>query len=117
MLGLDGVVLDVALHMKRLRQGLKNLDIRPPVVNPLVFKKLLRDNQLSNARVRLMVWKAGQQAHVMAVALPYKISSKKVYRVCLIKTSRTANGRMSNVKSLDYEIVCRGIFQGPSPGF
>lgn len=117
MLGIGGLVLDVALHMKRLRQGLKNINIRPPVVNPLVFKKLLRDNKLSNARVRLMVWKAGQQAHVMAVALSYKKSSKQVYRVGLIKTSRTANGRMSIIKSLDYRLFAEAYSRAQAWGF
>jgi len=28
--GLDAVVLDTALHLKRLRKGLKALDIKPP---------------------------------------------------------------------------------------
>ena len=114
MLGLDGEVLDTALHLKRLRSGLKILGIKTPSINPSVLKEVLRRNHLSRGRVRLMVWQApphagqaGQQTRVMAAALPYKISTKKIYRVCLIKTNRSANDRLAGLKSLDYELFAK----------
>jgi branched-subunit amino acid aminotransferase/4-amino-4-deoxychorismate lyase len=102
MLGLDGMALDIALHMKRLRQGLKVLKIAPPRIDRLIFNKVLTYNKLSSARLRLIVWQAGKKAHVMVGAVPYKEPDKKIYRVCCIKTSRTAHDRLANVKSLDY---------------
>jgi len=117
MLGLDGVVLDAALHLKRLQVGLKILGIKSPAINPLVLKEVLHRNQLSSGRVRLMVWKAGKEVHTMAAALPYKISNKKVYRVCLIKTSRAAHARYAKVKSLDYELFAEAFSQAHRQGY
>ena len=117
MLGLHAMVLEVALHIRRLRGGLKILGIRPPSINPLVLKEVLRRNHLSSARVRLMVWQAGKQTHVMVVAMPYKVSPKPIYRVCLIKTNRVANARLSDVKSLDYELFAKGYARAQAQGF
>ena len=117
MLGLNGVVFDTALHINRLRQGLKTFSINLPLINQSIFKELLRCNKLSSARVRLMVWQAGKQTHMLAVALPYKIQSKKSYRVCLIKTDRVVNACLANVKSLDYELFARGYAQAQERGF
>jgi len=64
-----------------------------------------------------MVWKDGKDIHVMVVALPYKFSSKKEYRVCLIKTKRDDNDRMAQVKSLDYELFAKCYSQAQSKGF
>ena len=117
MLGIDGAVLDMALHIKRLRQGLKDLKIKPPLINPLVFKKLLVANKLFCARVRIMVWQDGRQAHVVAVAMPYKIPVKKSYRVCLIKTARGANNHAANIKSLDYGLFLDAYTQARKQGY
>jgi branched-subunit amino acid aminotransferase/4-amino-4-deoxychorismate lyase len=125
MLGLDGALLDTALHLKRLRSGLKILGIKVPSINPLVLKEVLHRNHLSRARVRLMVWQvppvAGQvppvAGHVMAAALPYKVSTKRIYRVCLIKTNRSANDRLADLKSLDYELFARAKTEARSKGF
>ena len=78
MLGLDDVVLDIPLHLKRLKLGLKVLGLESPVISPEVVKEVLRSNQLSCGRVRVMVWKAKDKTHVMIVALPYKIENKKI---------------------------------------
>lgn len=112
-----GEVLDIALHLKRLRAGLKILGVRAPSVSPLVLKEVLRRNHLPDARVRLMVWQAGQQAHVMAIALPYKIPAKKIYRVCLVKTDRPANDRLADVKSLDYGLFAEAFSRAQAKGF
>ena len=124
MLGLDGALLDTALHLKRLRAGLKILGIKAPSINPLVLKEVLRRNHLSCARVRLMIWQvppvagqAGKQTHVMAAALPYKVPTKKIYRVCLIKTNRSANDRLAGLKSLDYELFAQAKTEAQSKGF
>ena len=53
----------------------------------------------------------------MIAALPYKISNKKIYRVCLIKTNRTANDRLADVKSLDYELFAEAFVKPKSQGF
>ena len=117
MLGLKGQVLDTALHLKRLRRGLKILGVKAPSINPMVLKEVLRRNHLRGGRVRLMVWQAGQQAHVMAAALPYKVSGKKMYRVCLVKTNRADNDRLADVKSLDYELFAEAFSQARAQGF
>jgi len=117
MLGLDGLVMDASLHLKRLRAGLKFLGIRTPSIDPMVLKEVLRRNQLSLARVRVMVWRAGKQTHRMIVAMPYKISQKPTYRVCLVKTDRVANARLTNVKSLDYELFAKNYAQANTQGF
>ena len=117
MLGIDGVVMDTVLHLGRLREGLKVLDIKAPAINPAVLKEVLRSNQLSLGRVRLMVWQAGKQTHVLISALPYKVPSKAIFRVCLIKTSRVANDSLSNVKSLDYELFAKSHAQAQEHGF
>ena len=115
MLGLDGVVLDTALHLKRLRAGLKILSIKAPTIDPSILKEVLTANKLSLARVRLMVWQAGRKTHVMVAALPYKIPRKQNYRVCLFKTNRAANARLADVKSLDYGLFARGLCSRPRP--
>ncbi len=117
MLGLDGVVLGLSLHLKRLRQGLKAINITPPLIDQSIFEKLLVSNKLSCARVRLMVWQAGKQTHMMAVALPYKVSNKKIYRVCLVKTNRADNDRLANVKSLDYGVFAEAYSYAQANGF
>ena len=126
MLGQDGIVMDAPLHLKRLREGLKFLGIKLPPFNPSILKEVLLKNQLPSARVRLMVWQAsslaGQagrqaQAHVMAVALPYKIPAKKIFRVCVIKTNRAANDTLAHVKSLDYELFTQSYAQAQAQGF
>jgi branched-subunit amino acid aminotransferase/4-amino-4-deoxychorismate lyase len=124
LLGLDGFVMDTTLHLNRLRAGLKILEIDPPSINPLILKEVLQRNQLSSARVRIMVWRAppvagqaGQQVHVMAAALPYRISNKRMYRVCLIETDRRASDRFANVKSLDYEGFAQAYAQARAQGF
>ena len=117
MLGLDGMVMDLDLHIKRLRGGLKVFKIETPLIDRSIFQELLGRNKLSCARVRLMVWQAGREVHVMSTAVPYKISSKKTYRVCLIKTDRTANGRSINVKSLDYALFAQAYAKAKAQGF
>lgn len=124
MRGLNGTVLDITLHIKRLRQGLKILGIRPPSIDPSVLMKVLRRNHLSSARVRLMVWQAPpmagqavQQTHVMGVVLPVKAPEKPIYRVCVIKTNRAGNDRLANVKSLDYELFAKSYAQARAQGF
>jgi branched-chain amino acid aminotransferase len=117
MLGLDGVVLDTALHLKRLRAGLKILGLKAPSINPSVLKEVLLRNHLSCGRVRLMVWQAGQQTHVMIAAVPYKVSDKKIYRVCLVQTNRAANDRLADLKSLDYGLFAEAFLQARAQGF
>ena len=124
MLGLDEALLDTALHLKRLRAGLKILGIKAPSINPSVLKEVLRRNHCLCGRVRLMVWRAppvagqaGKQTHVMVVALPYKVSTKRIYRVCLIKTNRSANDRLAGLKSLDYELFAQAKTEAQSKGF
>jgi branched-subunit amino acid aminotransferase/4-amino-4-deoxychorismate lyase len=117
MLGLDGMVLDETLHLKRLRAGLKVLGIKPPSISSLILKQVLDRNHLSLARVRIMVWKEEKQAHVMAVALPYKIPEKSTYRVCLIGTNRRANDRLADVKSLDYGLFAEALGRAQARGF
>ena len=117
ILGLRGELLDLDLHMRRLRLGLKILGIKHPSINPLVVKEVLRLNQISFARVRLMVWQAGKQTHVMIAAMPYKVPQKSIYRVRLIKTNRAAHVRLANVKALDYELFSKAYAQAKSQGF
>lgn len=117
MLGLDGVVLDPALHLKRLRAGLRILGIKAPSIDPPVLQEALLRNHLPCGRVRLMVWRAGQQTHVMITVLPYKISDKKIYRVCLVQTNRAANDRLADLKSLDYELFTEAFLQAKARGF
>jgi len=117
MLGLDGKVMDTALHLRRLRKGLKILRVRAPSIKASALNEVLLRNHLPCARVRLMVWQAGHRTHVMIVVLPYKIPKKKAYRVCLIKTGRGANDRMADLKSLDYEMYARAYSLAQSKGF
>jgi branched-chain amino acid aminotransferase len=117
MLGLDGIVLDTALHISRLRAGLKVLGVKMPSIDPSALREVLRCNQLLSARVRLMVWQAGKETHVLITALPYKVSEKPMYRVCLMKTNRTANDLLSNVKSLDYEVFAKAYSRAQAQGF
>jgi branched-chain amino acid aminotransferase len=131
MLGSRRALVDTALHLKRLRLGLKFLGIRPPFIDPSVLKKVLRCNHLSSSRVRLMVWEAEpmagqappmawravQQTHVVIAVLPYKISNKKIYHVCLIKTNRAGNDRLANVKSLDYKMFADAYACARAQGF
>lgn len=117
MLGLDGKVLDAALHLRRLRKGLKILRIRAPSIRISALNEVLQCNHLSCARVRLMVWQAGQRTHVMIAALPYKMPHKKAYRVCLIKTGHGANDRSAELKSLEYELFARAFSRAQSRGF
>ena len=117
MLGLDGLVLDTTLHLKRLRAGLKSLGIRSPSFDPSVLKEVLRCNQLPSARVRLMIWQEGKQTHVMITATPFKAFSGKKYRVCLIKTDRADNSRLANVKSLDYGLFAQAFALARARGF
>jgi branched-chain amino acid aminotransferase len=124
MLAQRGIVLDTALHLKRLRAGLSILGIKIPPINPSALKEVLRRNHLSCARVRLMVWQAppqagqaDQQTHVMATAMANNVSRKKAYRVCLIKTNRAANNRLADLKSLDYGLFARAYSKARSQGF
>jgi len=122
MLGVDGVVMDCALHIRRLKEGLSILGINPPTINPSVLKQVLNCNQLATARVRVMVWEApaGQavkQTHLMMVALPYKAAAKKSFRVCLLRTKRAANDALANVKSLDYELFAQAYAKAQESGF
>jgi branched-chain amino acid aminotransferase len=117
MLGVRGTVLDMALHLKRLRAGLKILGIKTPAVNPRAFKEVLRRNHLSSGRVRLMVWQAGQQTHLMIAAMPYMVPVKKAYRVCLVRTNRAAHDRLADVKSLDYGLFARAYAHARTYGF
>ena len=117
MLGVKGEVLDTALHLKRLRAGLKILGIKTPSIGPSVLKEVWHRNHLSRGRVRLTVWQEGNQTRVMVVALPLKVSSNKNYRVCFIKTNRIANDRLADLKSLDYELFARAKTQAQAKGF
>ena len=117
MLGLDGVVMDAALHLKRLRQGLEVLRVRTPSVDPKVMTQVLSQSGLARARVRLMVWQAGRDVHVMATALPYKVPARKLYRAMFIKTDRAASDRLANVKSLDYEVFAKAYQSAKDKGY
>ena len=117
MLGLDGVILDTALHLRRLRRGLKVFGICPPSINPSLLEGLVCRNRLFCARVRLMVWQEGRQTHVMALAQPYKISKEKIYRVCLIKTDRLIGARFADVKNLDYSLFAEAYTQAQAHGY
>jgi len=117
MLGLEGAVLDIDLHLKRLRSGLKRLGIKTPSIKPAVLNEVLRRNQLATGRVRLMVWHAGKQTHVLALALPYKMPADKNYKVCLIKAGRPANARSADIKSLDYRSFADAFAKARAQGF
>jgi len=117
MLGSKGTVLDTDVHLKRLRAGLKILGVKTPSINPSVLKEVLRRNHCLRGRVRLMVWQAGKQTHVMVVALPYKIPNKEIYRVCLVRTYRSADNRRANVKSLDYGLFAQAHAKAQAKGF
>lgn len=117
MLASGEEVMDTALHLRRLRMGLKALSIKPPLIRRAILSELLKSNKLSCARVRLMVWQSGKQVHVLAVAVSYKIPNKQNYRVCVIKTDRAANDLLANVKSLDYGMFAGAYFQAQSQGF
>jgi branched-chain amino acid aminotransferase len=116
MLGVGGKVLDADVHLKRLRLGLKTLGIKIPVIDPSILEKVLRRNRFTCARVRLIVWKEGKQAHVMTAALPYEFPGKKAYRVCLVKTKRAANSRLASVKSLDNGLFARSYASARARG-
>ncbi|MBF0504203.1 MAG: aminotransferase class IV [Candidatus Omnitrophica bacterium] len=117
MLALDGVILDADLHLRRLCRGLKVLGVPRPSIDPSLFKKILVQNHLLCARVRIMVWQEGSEAHVMASAQPYKISNKKKYHVCLVKTDRLASARFSDVKSLDYSMFAAAYAYAKTHGY
>jgi len=117
MLGLDGFVLDANLHLQRLRRGLRVLGIRSPPIDPSVLTAVLKYNQIPLSRVRLMVWKSGKQIHQMALAVPHKILSKTIHRVCLVQTDRIANDRLADVKSLDYGLFAQAYAKAQTQGF
>ena len=117
MLGLDGMVLDMALHLKRLRVGLGVLGIKALSIDPSILTEVLRSNQLSLARVRLLVWQTGKQAHIMVAAMPLQAFFKNKYRVCLVQTQREGNDRLANVKSLDYKLFADAYAYARSKGF
>jgi len=116
MLGVDGVVMDAALHLDRMRKGLKALGIRPPAIDPSVLRQVLRRNHFSLSRVRMMVWQEARDVHVMIGAWPYHVP-KNNDRACLIKTNRTANARLADVKSLDYSLFAESYAQAIARGY
>jgi len=117
MLGIDGVVLDASLHLKRLCLGLKAIGIKPPTINPLMLTEVYHRNLYRMARVRLLVWLDSQQVHVMVTVLPYKFPAQKAYRVCLIKTKSLKGKFQAYVKSLDYEMYAKAFAQAQAKGF
>jgi branched-subunit amino acid aminotransferase/4-amino-4-deoxychorismate lyase len=117
LLAIDGIAFDVSPHLNRLKQGLKVLKIKSPLVNQSIIKELLRHHPWPCARVRIMVWQAGRDVHVMGAVLAYQLTKNKNYQVSLIKTNRAATARWANVKSLDYELFAAAYNLAKSDGF
>ena len=112
MLAVGQEVFDVASHLKRLRGAFKGVRVSKSIIEQVV--KL---NGFEVSRVRVIAWKEGQHKHVVVMALKHVLTNNKEYKVCLIKTSRQAHARFSNIKSLDYKIFADAYQMALSQGF
>ncbi len=118
MLAIGNQVFDVEAHCSRMQKGLRQLRIVFEVKNfPAIIRQVVKANGFDVARVRVVVWREGRQAHVAVMALRYDVPLDKAWRVCVIKTNRAANRRLANTKSLDYKIFADAYAQARAQGF
>ncbi len=99
MLAIGGKVFDVETHLKRLRSTFKSAGCSSGVVH-----RVVKANGFNVTRVRVVAWQEGGQKHIAVMALKYTLSKKKIFKVCLIKTNRSARSCSANTKSLDYRL-------------
>jgi para-aminobenzoate synthetase component I len=94
-------------HMKRLKAGLKALGILYSVDKKFIYhtiQKLVKENRLSMARVRVSVWQEKNKVR-FAIVVQLLSSPKSEYRAW-ISPLRRNHSDLSHLKTLDY-VVCR----------
>lgn len=118
MLAIGNQVFDLEAHCSRLQKGLHQMRIAFDAKSlPAIIRRVVKANGLKYARVRVVVWQEGRQAHVAVMALKYEMPSDKMWRVCVIKTDRAANSRSANIKSLDYQLFADAYKKAKAQGF
>jgi branched-subunit amino acid aminotransferase/4-amino-4-deoxychorismate lyase len=109
-------------HVRRLRQGLKCLGLKAIANRSFTHElsAILHQNHLTNARVRLVVWKQKKRMHVGWVAEPLEGRSRKKinqgFRAAVAK-ERKNQTNASHIKSIDYRRLRDAYEKAHTKGF
>ena len=105
----QGKIFAASEHLSRLKAGLRQLGITVPYSAgklKVYLRITLESNKLSNARVRLTVWKEGSRLRIAIVALPYKPYSSRAYqkgfKITVSDVVCDEGTRETRIKSIDY---------------
>ncbi len=112
MLAIGEEVFDGRSHLMRLSRAFKGAKISLSII-----QKVVKLNGFAVSRVRVLAWKHKEHKHVIVMALKYVLPTQETYKACLIKTSRPANARLANIKSLDYKIFADAYTHARLKGF
>lgn len=110
----DGQLLLFDRHLRRLRSGLKKINLRLPgdfaaALSPGrgPLQEALAVAGWKSARVRLMVWQQGRRTRTAFLALPYQPPSGAVYRngFRAVVSNLRCDGQspLANVKAIRYQ--------------
>lgn len=96
-------------HLERLNAGMRSLKLRPQRTQQYWKDNIdivLRENGLSEARVRLVVWEHNGKRRRSIIAEPLTVlpESRYVegYKALLVKVKRKRSLKTAHVKSIDY---------------
>ena len=129
-------IFQLALHLSRLARGLKALNIPPPIsLNPRIsvdavgfnfpgkeiIEKILRLNNLVNAKVRLTVWKSGKKIHSAITVVPYKPFSenkyKKGFSAMVSRITLDESSMLNGIKSIRYDFFLKAYQRARLHGY
>lgn len=111
----NGEIFLLEEHLRRLSEGLKLIGLENPFSVDQwwkIIQKTMDANHLTEARVRVMVWKNGRHTESSVIARPLVLPAEPVYRkgyrLAVVDLVRPA-GPLSHVKSTDYGLFIRAL--------
>ncbi|MDO8580590.1 MAG: aminotransferase class IV [Candidatus Omnitrophota bacterium] len=109
-------------HVQRLRGGLKCLGLQAIADRSLTHElvAILNRNHLTNARVRLVVWKQKERMHVGWVAEPLEGRSREKINQgfrATVARGRKNRTNTSHIKSIDYRRLRAAYEKAHTKGF
>ena len=117
-------ILDFDAHMNRMKQGLDRLGLCSPYPTSALrrtIQKILSLNKLSDARLRIMIWKEKQGAtHVAIIAQALNAPSKFRYDSgfsAIVSEMIRPQSQYSHLKSIQYHIFRRAFNEARQKGY
>jgi branched-subunit amino acid aminotransferase/4-amino-4-deoxychorismate lyase len=119
----EGRILFLNQHLERMKRGLKYFGLKMFSSDQQIMKHifmLIKRNKLSQARIRIILWKEGGRSHWALMTIPTKTIAlkKRSQGISLqVATQRIGPIRTSHLKTLDYQIFYQAREEAKRSGY